>query len=498
MEPENWKQKIRIEHLWGLTVLAGAFIFMNLHPIRPNDFWFHITYGRDFIASGQIPLNDTFSFTMAGQPYESNNNYLLAQAIMYLVYKLGGAEWIVFFFSLLITLSYSILFSVNLKQTSNWRAAALSVLFAISFGIANWNIRPQLFAYFYAALLIWAIQKYRRDKKGWNWILILFFGMVFWVNSHGTFFIPFLLAGFLFIEDGWSAICQKNWRLTLPSIQVLGLLSVSILFNPRGFLVIEYLLGMFRSSSVQQYVSEWQPPSIFQANDLYFFVLFGLFILVWIFSRYRPTIAEGLSFLVFALLAFQYERGIVWFGITQSRLFALIMQEISIKYRNAIQNDAKRSAEKAFLNFSVIALIFTLAFCSLPWFRNYWPLAPNKKSIYAKETPIQAVNYMQETVPPGNVFSDIAFSGYISWETRGEFKVFLDPRFELYPPELWEKYLQIGNAEQDWDKMLSSQDINILMLSPTNQKALIMAAHNSPTWEEIYTDESVILLARKK
>jgi hypothetical protein len=105
---------------------------------------------------------------------------------------------------------------------------------------------------------------------------------------------------------------------------------------------------------------------------------------------------------------------------------------------------------------------------------------------------------MQETVPPGNVFSDIAFSGYISWETRGEFKVFLDPRFELYPPKLWEKYLQIGNAEQDWENMLLSQDVNILMLSPANQKALIMATHNSPIWEEIYSDESVILLVRKK
>jgi hypothetical protein len=495
METAHRRMTLRLEHLWALAALAGVFIFMNLHPIRPNDFWFHLTYGRSLVETGQIPLVDTFSFTMAGQPYESNNNYWLAQTILYLIYKAGGAHWIVLFFSLVVTTAYGILLAVNLQQTGHWRAAALGALFAIGLGVTNWNIRPQLFAYLYAAALIGILRQYRLQNGGWRWGLLAGLVTSLWVNSHGTFFIAFLLAGFIVLEDGWKALTQKNWRVILPGAQLLGWISAGTLLNPRGWRVIEYLLGMFQSSSVRQYVSEWQPASIFRPEHSHFFILFGLFLLAWAVSRHRPTVAEGASFAVFAFLAFQYERGIVWFGITQAGLFALMMHKILLKFQSANKNNTA-AAEKPILNAGVALLLATLALASLPWLRSYWPLAPEKKDIYARETPIQAVAAMRELTAPGNIFADIAFSGYISWQTNAEYKVFVDPRFELYPPEIWQMYLDIGKAAPNWQETLDAQNVQILLLSPTDQAALIQAVRLSPHWREVKTDDFAVLFLR--
>ncbi|MBN1261812.1 MAG: hypothetical protein JXB35_14135, partial [Anaerolineae bacterium] len=62
---------LSIEHLWPLAVLVGIFVFVNTHPIRPHDFWWHAAVGREIVTTGQIPQIDTYSFTAPGAPYLS-------------------------------------------------------------------------------------------------------------------------------------------------------------------------------------------------------------------------------------------------------------------------------------------------------------------------------------------------------------------------------------------------------------------------------------------
>ena len=50
------KFQLRIEHLWALIVLAGIFIFVNTHPIRPHDFWWHIAIGKEIALATEPQL----------------------------------------------------------------------------------------------------------------------------------------------------------------------------------------------------------------------------------------------------------------------------------------------------------------------------------------------------------------------------------------------------------------------------------------------------------
>ncbi len=67
--PGHWL--IPVAYLWPLTVLLGVFAFLNTHPIRPHDFWWHMAVGREILTTGRIPTVDAFSFTAAGAPYPS-------------------------------------------------------------------------------------------------------------------------------------------------------------------------------------------------------------------------------------------------------------------------------------------------------------------------------------------------------------------------------------------------------------------------------------------
>ena len=74
-----------IEHLWGLIVLMGIFIFVNTHPIRPHDFWWHITIGREIVTTGSIPTSDVYSYTQTGQPYPSYQMFWLMETLLYVI-----------------------------------------------------------------------------------------------------------------------------------------------------------------------------------------------------------------------------------------------------------------------------------------------------------------------------------------------------------------------------------------------------------------------------
>src|SRR5512145_2035902 len=189
------KQKslsIPIEALWVATVLIGIFAFVNTHPLRPHDFWFHIAVGREIVATGSIPETDTFSYTAAGQPYDSYKSFWLMEVLLYGLYAWGGAVSVVFAQSLMVTAAYVIIFLAGWRASGNLRAGALGALFAAALGINDWNVRPQAITFVIGALFLLAIGELQRGGRR-AWLLVFPFGMILWVNSHGAFVLGFAL-----------------------------------------------------------------------------------------------------------------------------------------------------------------------------------------------------------------------------------------------------------------------------------------------------------------
>ena len=300
--------KITIEHLWAITIIVGIFAFVNTHPIRPHDFWWHIAVGRDILLEKSIPQVDIYSYTRLGQPYPSYTMFWLMDVLLFSVYRVGGPILTILFQSFLITTAYLLMLWIGYRVSRSWRTAAFGVLFAAAMGFGNWNVRPQAVTYLFGGLIFLGITEFRLTQKR-LWLGLLPLVMMFWVNSHGSFPIGIALIGCWLADESWSILAskfhQKTWNLKpiLPAVAGLVMAALACLLNPRGLGIIAYLGGMAGNTTVQNNILEWMPPTLSSLEGGIFFVGLMLLAVLLALSPRRPAFFEIVTFLLFGLLA---------------------------------------------------------------------------------------------------------------------------------------------------------------------------------------------------
>ncbi len=494
-----WRKHITLEQLWALTALVGIFAFLNTHPIRPQDFWWHLAVGRDILTTGQIPAIDTVSYTAAGAPYPSYQAFWLMEVAMYGVYRLGGPALTVLLHSLTISTAYALLLWLGWRSTGSWRAAALAALFAAALGLNDWNVRPQAIAFAIAALFLLALREYHHSHKAaWLWVFPP--GMALWANSHGTFPLGLLLPGLWLAEEGWLALragmTAGEWTLLRalrgPALTLLLAVAACAL-SPRGLGTFAYVSGMSQNPIIQNLVPEWAPPSFATLGGTLF--LSGLLLSAAVLARSpkRPTLSQLLTFLIFGALGLKTIRISIWFGIVMAPVMAEHIAHIGgAALRRASQNP--KSKIQNLLNALLAGLLLLGAGSSLPWFKALWPLPPEKAGLISAETPVDATEFLLAAQLPGPVFHAMSFGSYLFWAAQPAYPVFVDSRIELYPPEVWLDYIEISAGRCGWEERLAKYGARTLMLSPHEQPGLLAAAKQSTNWRMVYADAAATVL----
>lgn len=496
----KWYNQLTIEHIWALAAVAGVFIYLNLQPIRPHDFWWHMAVGREIVQIGHIPTVDTFSQTMRGQPYPSYNMFWMMDVFFYLVYSLGGAALIVFANSVLITSAYAIVLYLCKQITGSLRLAAFSLLFAAALGLNDWNVRPQAATFVLGALFLLAIHKLGKDGHR-LWLLVFPLSMLVWVNSHGTFFIGLGLIG-LWLADrawrGWRDGSRKLfWDETwLPMVALLAA-GLAALFNPRGLGIVGYLVQMLGSSPVQTLVPEWAAPSFDTLHGALFLLGLLFSAAVLSVSPKRPTLLQLLTFLFFAALGLKTSRGIVWFGLVMAPVLAEHFLAMASVLPRSTQPKEVTQAVSRRLNALFAGLILLMVMITLPWFKESLPLPELKRGLISEETPVEATQFLLENHLPKPIFHNMAYGSYLIWAAQPDYPVFVDSRIELYSYEHWIDYIQISNAQRDWKNILDQYGIRTMILSRQEQSALVLSSMESSLWQVVFQNSESVLLTRK-
>jgi hypothetical protein len=87
----------------------------------------------------------------------------------------------------------------------------------------------------------------------------------------------------------------------------------------------------------------------------------------------------------------------------------------------------------------------------------------------------------------------MGFGSYLIWAAQPDYRVFVDPRIELYPRQIWEDYIIITNALPGWEEYLERYGVRTLMLSPVDQVKLIEAVEASGAWRQVYRDQAAVI-----
>jgi hypothetical protein len=495
-------QRISIQHLWALVVLVGVFIFVNTHPIRPHDFWWHMAVGREILLNGQIPQVDIYSYTAYGAPYPSYQVFWLMEIVLYLIYQAGRAPLVVFIQSMVITTAYSLILVTCLQQSHAWRAAAFGIAFAALLGLNSWNVRPQVITFLLGALFLYLIPRLQRGlKRGWAFLFPLL--MVVWVNSHGTFPLGIFFLSLWLGQEVWELLRVK-WvggngesarRLLFPGI-ILLLSLLACLINPRGLGVLQYLQTLFGNSVVQNLVVEWAPPTFDTLGGGLFLAVLLLTAVILALSPRRPTFYQLFGFIGMAAMALITSRGIIWFGL----VMAPVVAEHSRAIWGHLKGD-KKSQETSHgspvINWLFLGILLALAIITLPWFKEQLPMPEAKAGLISGETPIHATDFILETLPPGNIFHAMSFGSYLIWAAQPGYRVFVDGRIELYSQEIWGDYIEISNAVGDWEARLDGYGVHTLMLSRSEQPHLVSAVLSSGRWELVFEDGAALIFINR-
>ncbi len=485
---------VSIAQLWGITLLGGIFIFINTHPIRPHDFWWHLRAGEVIATTHHIPRYDTYSSTMHGAPYPYAV-YWLAELGMYLVYITGGPALTIFLCSLLITTGYALLYRQCHIQSHNRRVAALCLFIAVALGINSWNIRPQTITFFLGAVFLSTMATYARHPRP---LLLLIFPltMLVWVNSHGSFPIGLILLA-LWSLDTWTTRRTAARPLWPDALIALLLTVLAGLANPQGAGIVRYLVGMGQNPAVQKLVPEWAAPSLHSPEGILFYSLLALGGLLFIFTPRRPRPAQFLTFAVFGVLSIRTARGIPWFGLTMAPLCADLLPPLLTK--SGLQlTESPPTPLMLRINRLYLALLGLGMLGTLPWFKSYLPLPEKKAGLISTETPLLATTYLLQARCPTPIFNEVGFGSYLIWAAQPDYPVFVDPRIDLYPLDLWLDYIHISAAVMGWEERLEKYGVRTLMLSPQEQAGLVKAAQEAEKWHVVYKDDVSIILVRQE
>ncbi len=492
--------RLTLGDLWALTVVVGIFIFLNTHPIRPHDFWWHLKVGELIVTTGEIPTTDPFSLTQAGTPYTFWVFWLVDSAF-YVLYRLGGPALIIFAHALAITAGYALVTWLAHARSGTWRSAAFAAFFAAALGLNDWNVRPQAIGFPLAAAMLWAIHAYRRRPRRALWLVFPTCQWI-WANSHGAFPIGLVLIGLWLADAGWRALRERPdtvaaaWARVQGPAVALALAGGACLLTPKGPRIVTYLLNMAGDPRIRTLIPEWAPPTWATLSGKLFFLALALSTGVLALSWKKVSARDVLTFVAFGVLALRTSRGIVWFGLVMAPILADHGTRLGRRLGQRIGLTPSHNRGIPALNTALLGVLLLAAVGTLPWFKAALPLPPPKAGLLSSETPVKATAYLLDTAPPGPLFHDLAFGSYLIWAATPEYRVFVDTRIELYPLEVWRDYVTISAAEGDWEARLAAYEVRTLMLSRQTQGRLVEAAGASERWTEVYADETAVLFTR--
>jgi hypothetical protein len=474
--PDMQRTSRSYDLLWLSLALLPLIGLSFLFSIQPQDYWWYVRVGQETLLHAAVPITDTISLSQAGQPITYQP--WLAGVIFWLVYDLGGIPLTFLLRAVLLGLTYGGIWFM-LRNASGPRLATVLVVVMGLASANNWAMRTQLFGYPLFIGCLWILLHWQAGRNQFLWGLPL--ATLLWANLHGSFILPFILAGTAMVFG------RGNRK---PLALVILLMFLVTLVNPRGPGVWQYFAFMINSPSDHLFSVEWYPPANTGWQMNLFFGWMLAFAPLAALSPRKLSLLEWTWFLGFGWLALSGTRYVIWFLMIAAVLTAVLLAEWAVRF---LDRPVKSTFPPINLALSAVFLLCPLLF--LPGLRESW--LPQSAPIYEMETtPVAATEWLAAHPDlPGPLWTDYAFGGYLSFALPAR-RPWMDSRFNAFPPEQWDEYVHVSKGEPLWPAFFEREGINLLMLSTIAQPKLVEAVEASPAWCEQYRDEYAVILAR--
>ena len=280
---------MKISRLTRAQTYAGILLFGMLAMTARNavdpDLWWHLRTGQWIMETGHIPSSDPFSFTRAGSSWVSHE--WLSEVAFYEIWKHSGAAGLIIFSAIVTTAGFLLLY---LRSPGKPHWAAVTLLLGALAAAPVWGVRPQMFTFALAGLLLWLLDRGQERPRLLIWIPPLF---LLWLNLHAGFALgPVLLVAYGAGLVWEVAAGDTSWQeARLYFVRILLVLTACVALvplNPSGVQLYRYPLDVLRSVAMRSIIIEWSPPDFHQLRYLPLFLIWLALLWALASSRSRP------------------------------------------------------------------------------------------------------------------------------------------------------------------------------------------------------------------
>jgi hypothetical protein len=506
-------------HVAVTALFAALFLYLAYIPLWHTDLWGHVVYGNWILDHRALPAEDPFLPLAEGMRVV--DNAWLAQIILAVVERWGGAQALASVFASLVLATSAVLARVFFLQT---RRLSLSVAGAAAVFAMAWSrhaiVRPENFAALCFAVLLWLVVRAEQQSDGadesgsaaspqrrawalWGGIPLV---MLLWANVHGSYLCGVAVLGCCWLGRVLEVIWQsRSLRAVLCdrlARQWMWLAEAGLgatLINPYGIDLLIETVQFARNENLRD-VMEWYPLVLASATGSGFVLSWTVLTFAWRHSRRSVRPVEILLLGTFGALAAAGIRMIGWYApvavlVAMPHLADLINRVWPRKIRPPIP-DAALSARVWRPTLCCLLLLWvTFAFSPLSRSLLGGNERPSEK-LYSRYTPLGLTAYLRSNPPQGQIWNPQWWGDWLAWDGPSGLKVFAATHVHLTPRRVWRDYMQVAAAQPGWELTLDRYGVTTLVVHKELQRALAAAARASKAWTVQYEDELAIVLAR--
>ena len=457
-----------------LFVSASGPVVRSL--VDPDVGW-HLRNARELITSGHFLRADSYTFTVAGQPWI--NFEWLGELPYFFAQRWLGERGLYLVLFLAAAAILAGIYGLGRLRSGSWTAS----FFATSIGLLLTTVsllpRPLLFGWMFLVAevaVLWALQK----ERDWTWALPGVF--LLWINTHGSWFIGFaLLVLFVvcgFVEGEWGGLYAVRWspkqRRKLLTVMAVSLAALFV--NPYGWRLVVYPLDVaFRQKLTVQNIAEW---GSLDFHSLRGKIVIGVLVLMAVLQlvRRRRWVLQDAAFAAVALYgAVTYVRFLFLLAI-------LVMPLLAMDLRGEPEAEPRPARDHRMLSALVIVVLVAII-------ARAYPRQRQLHAGWAEYFPEKAVPWVASTARRGNLLANFNWAGYLEWEAP-EVGEMIDSRTDIFVHTgVMADYLQATKGEGT-DSVLDKYRIRYVLLP--RESAMAYLLEREPAWKQTYLDGQAV------